>query len=238
MYRYYYANSLSHHGIKGMKWGIRRYQNYDGTLTNKGKKHKSETDDKRKGLSDKQKKAIKTAVIVGAAFVGTAALAYGGKTAAQYLSQNKIAKEDVMRFIDHQKNLEGSFYRKPSEGAIKANIKSETKRRFDLVRKGQNPNHIPVNAKPSDYGYEKWERVGEASSLNAWNFDKFDKRGKIISPLKPNHEQWVNAAKKRTEQNAYKNLKQSASVERAKKYLNGNNISQMSIKDLKKMDLY
>jgi hypothetical protein len=27
-----------HYGVKGMKWGIRRYRNYDGTLTNKGKK--------------------------------------------------------------------------------------------------------------------------------------------------------------------------------------------------------
>ena len=29
---------LIHHGILGMKWGIRRYQNEDGTLTNAGKK--------------------------------------------------------------------------------------------------------------------------------------------------------------------------------------------------------
>lgn len=28
---------LSHHGILGMKWGIRRYQNKDGSLTKEGR---------------------------------------------------------------------------------------------------------------------------------------------------------------------------------------------------------
>lgn len=29
---------LAHHGIKGQRWGVRRYQNPDGTLTEEGKK--------------------------------------------------------------------------------------------------------------------------------------------------------------------------------------------------------
>lgn len=29
---------LAHHGVKGQKWGVRRYQNEDGSLTPEGKK--------------------------------------------------------------------------------------------------------------------------------------------------------------------------------------------------------
>lgn len=35
---YLSSNELYHHGIKGMKWGVRRYQKKDGTLTAEGKK--------------------------------------------------------------------------------------------------------------------------------------------------------------------------------------------------------
>lgn len=31
-------NYLIHHGVKGQKWGVRRFQNKDGSLTPKGKK--------------------------------------------------------------------------------------------------------------------------------------------------------------------------------------------------------
>lgn len=44
--KYTKNDEVNHSGILGMKWGVRRYQNEDGSLTEEGKKHYQKLDDK------------------------------------------------------------------------------------------------------------------------------------------------------------------------------------------------
>lgn len=48
-----YNGELYHWGVKGMKWGVRRYQNADGTLTTLGKQKRKKYQDKEIGKVEK-----------------------------------------------------------------------------------------------------------------------------------------------------------------------------------------
>lgn len=60
-------DELYHHGIKGQKWGIRRYQNADGSLTAEGKKRYGTVENFNKSR-DRNLKALTAAQVVNFGF--------------------------------------------------------------------------------------------------------------------------------------------------------------------------
>lgn len=61
-YRVYRNDELYHHGVNGMKWGVRRYQNEDGSLTPEGRVHygyNSETKRYQKALNKLEKDSVR-----------------------------------------------------------------------------------------------------------------------------------------------------------------------------------
>lgn len=89
MWEYNY-NYLSHHGIKGQKWGIRRFQNEDSSLTAEGEERYS----KKSKLSDEQRRKIRNAVIIATT---AAAVAVGAHYVNKYRNMNcdKVIKKGI-----------------------------------------------------------------------------------------------------------------------------------------------
>lgn len=59
MRMYTIPSELYHHGIKGMKWGVRRYRNKDGSLTPAGKKRFVDPDESNRVFVDPETRRVR-----------------------------------------------------------------------------------------------------------------------------------------------------------------------------------
>ena len=147
-----YDNELYHYGVLGMKWGVRRYQQSDGSLTSAGKKQ----------ISKKYKKA---------SIAGDKALAKRYNS-IYFNSYNKTAdrmnKGGIERFNQAQEKKYGKNYAQRSgyRSDYKAMLEKElntTMHKSMLDFRLSNKHYRKADALVKEYGMTKWDDLARSN---------------------------------------------------------------------------
>ena len=105
---YQYPDELCHYGIKGMRWGIRRFQNPDGTRTALGKLRERKGDGYSSGSSDESRSSRRAARKAARAAKKAAKVA-GIVTAAGYIGKKQMENpEELKRFFTERDKQNGN----------------------------------------------------------------------------------------------------------------------------------
>ena len=145
---------LAHHGIKGQKWGIRRYQNEDGSYTSEGRRRYGfgermantgrkirdymtvKGDDGKRHLSEKGKKVVKGAAIGTASVAAIAGIAIAG---SQFLKNRKAiiseqkAIDGLGKEIADGKELVNHFFNKKTEAENTIHDLKQQSAKYDKI---------------------------------------------------------------------------------------------------------
>lgn len=134
-------HDLIHHGIKGQKWGVRRYQNEDGSLTPSGRRRYDVNEDGTTNLKEKYRK--------GQNVRGVAKSSIGGLLVSKGVRSLVDAKKNKMDFKskDGTKTLNRAIF-SMTLGAI---VVSSGVKNFINANKNKTFNTTGMGATPENF---------------------------------------------------------------------------------------
>lgn len=155
-FRDVHEDYLMHFGILGMKWGVRRYQNPDGTLTAEGKARYGTQEN-----FEKYQNTIKKGASVGTAVAGPLGGMIGGAIATN--KANKQLKEDLKKKDKNEiegqsKKLDPEAEKRKQQYIKKQNKQIAEAKKIDLEK--------VRNSFKTDEMKDKWQRAVETDEFD------------------------------------------------------------------------
>lgn len=136
-----YSYAISHHGVKGQKWGVRRYQNKDGTRTALGKRHEQQLAGvvyDRLSARNQYKSAVRNAKQAKRSRFNKNAKDYGDvETSVEknYKPGQKLSEKDKKRISDADAKFKSAD--KASKEQYKADIKAAKEQYKQAKKEGR-----------------------------------------------------------------------------------------------------
>ena len=187
---------LYHHGILGMKWGVRRYQNKDGTLTNAGKnRYNVDIENAKTDLNNARKNYVNVVKDYNKK-------TYGG------LIYNKKAIDNTLKARDKTEYYKEKLTSEKIKNKLNNETKKKSNRRLQLEERYKQKGFSKEDAEIAAYKRVRTEKilavaagitVATATAYVAYKHydntvDKVIKQGTVLQNISTNSNKGVSDA--------------------------------------------
>lgn len=132
------SDELWHHGIKGMHWGVRKYQNEDGSLTPAGERHYY-----KKGYIDKNGKLTKSGYNRGYRQDSNTNVISKHKSKLRNPNYGRQRTVQVVKQMAKRGDQDASYYAQKYNVNISSKPKNRRKRALSFLTKVQTQQRKP-----------------------------------------------------------------------------------------------